>query len=98
MLDNDYHIISNNIKNEINRTQLEIMKDANVKLVELYFKIGKVIFENYNWGNKFVDNLAMDLKMSFPNLKGFSTRNLNYMKAFYEEYKDDIEILHLGAK
>lgn len=98
MLDNDYHIISNNIKNEISRTQLEIMKDANVKLVKLYYKIGKVIFENYNWGNKFVDNLAMDLKMSFPNLKGFSTRNLNYMKAFYEEYKDDIEILHLGAK
>lgn len=98
MLDNDYHTISNNIKNEINRIQLEIMKDANVKLVELYFKIGKVIFENYNWGNKFGDNLAMDLKMSFPNLKGFSTRNLNYMKAFYEEYKDDIEILHLSAK
>ena len=40
----------------------------------------------------------MELKLSFPNLKGFSARNLNYMKAFYEEYKDDGEFLHLGAK
>ena len=40
----------------------------------------------------------MELKNSFPNLKGFSVRNLNYMKAFYEEYKDDSEFLHLGAK
>ena len=40
----------------------------------------------------------MELKLSFLNLKGFSARNLNYMKAFYEEYKDDGEFLHLGAK
>lgn len=57
--------------------------------MELYFKIGKVISENYNWENKFVDNLALALKLSFPNLKCFSVRNLKYMKSFYNEYKGD---------
>ena len=31
----------------------------------------------------------MELKISFPNLKRFSVRNLKYMKSFYNEYKDD---------
>ena len=79
-------------------TQLEIMIDANKKLINLYYNIGKIISDNYKWGNKFVDNLALELKLSFPNLKGFSARNLNYMKAFYEEYKNDKEFLQLVAK
>ena len=68
------------------------------KLINLYYNIGKIISDNYKWGNKFVDNLALELKLSFPNLKGFSARNLNYMKAFYEEYKNDKKFLQLVAK
>lgn len=98
MLDKTFQEIANNIKNMVFQTQLDIMRDANTKLVGLYYNIGKTIYENYEWGNKFVDNLAFELKLSFPNLKGFSARNLNYMKAFYEEYKDEEEFLHLGAK
>lgn len=98
MLDKSFQEVTNDIKNEITKTQLEIMIDANAKLVKLYYNIGKNIFNNYKWGNKFIDNLALELKLSFPNLKGFSSRNLNYMKAFYEEYKDDEEFLQLVAK
>ena len=36
--------------------------------------------------------------MSFPNLKGFSVRNLKYMKSFYNEYKDDEEFVQLVAQ
>lgn len=71
---------------------------TNTKLVELYFNIGKVLSTNFIWGNKFVETSAIELKLSFPNIKGFSVRNLNYMKAFYEEYKEDTEILQLVAK
>ena len=74
------------------------MADANAKLIHLYYNIGKTISDNFKWENKFVDTLALELKISFPSLKGFSARNLNYMKAFYEEYKDKDEFLHLGAK
>ena len=39
-----------------------------------------------------IDNVAVELKISFPNLKGFSVRNLKYMKSFYNEYKEDKKI------
>lgn len=98
MLEKSFQEVTKDIKNEITKTQLEIMTDANKKLVNLYYNIGKTLEINSSWGNKFIDNVAIDLKMSFPNLKGFSPRNLNYMKAFYEEYKDDKEFLQLVAK
>ncbi len=98
MLDRSFQEITNNIKNAITKTQLEIMTDANKKLVNLYYNIGKVLEENSNWGNKFIDNVAIELKISFPNLKGFSVRNLKYMKSFYNEYKDDEEFVQLVAQ
>lgn len=73
MLDKSFQEITSSIKNAITNTQMEIMTDANKKLVNLYFNIGKTLEENSSWGNKFIDNVAMELKMSFPNLKGFSS-------------------------
>lgn len=98
MLDKSFREICDGIKNDVKDTQLEIMVNANTNLVNLYYRIGKIISENFSWGNKFVENVSFELKNTFPTLKGFSARNLNYMKAFYEEYKDDEEFLHLGAK
>ena len=98
MLDKSFQEITSSIKNAITNTQLEIMTDANKKLVNLYFNIGKTLEENSSWGNKFIDNVAMELKMSYPNLKGFSVRNLKYMKSFYNEYKDDEEFVQLVAQ
>ncbi len=66
-------------------------------MVNLYFNIRKTLEENSNWGNKFIDNVTIELKISFPNLKGFSVRNLKYMKSFYNEYKDD-EFVQLVAQ
>lgn len=98
MLDKSFQEITTNIKNEITKTQLEIMANANNKLVNLYFNIGKTLEENSSWGNKFIDNVAIELKLTFPNLKGFSVRNLKYMRAFYNEYKDDSEFVQLVAQ
>lgn len=98
MLDKSYQEITSNIKNAITRTQLEIMTDANKKLVNLYYNIGKMLEENSSWGNKFIDNVAIDLKMSFLNLKGFSVSNLKYMKSFYNEYKNEEEFVQLVAR
>ena len=54
----------------------------------MYWHIGKIILDNSEWGNKFIDNLSIDLKLEFPDSTGFSTRNLARMKKFYEKYKD----------
>lgn len=54
----------------------------------LYWNIGNVILKNSEWGNKFIDTLAKDIKGEFPKLKGFSVRNLKYMRKFAELYAD----------
>ena len=93
-----YNDVINDIKQDINQTQLDIMVNANICLVNLYYRIGKVLYDNSIWGNKFLDKLAFELKTAYPNQKGFSIRNLKYMKTFYNEYKDDSEFVHLGAQ
>jgi len=80
MLDVSFKEVLNKIKEDISKTQLDIMINANIKLVNLYYRLGKIIYENSSWGNKFVKNIAIELRISCPNLKGFSERNLNYMK------------------
>ena len=53
-LTRDFHEIFEDIKNDVTKTQFEIMVNANANLVNLYFRIGKTIYENSNWGNKFI--------------------------------------------
>lgn len=92
MLDKDFKRVIATIRDEIIETQVYIMSDANKRLLNLYFKLGKIIYENSKWGNKFIKELETELKLDFPNSKGFSARNLIRMKKFYVEYKED-EIL-----
>lgn len=47
-----------------------------------------MINEHKSWGNKFIDNLATDIRIAFPESKGYSVRNLKYMAKFAETYPD----------
>ncbi len=58
----------------------------------------RILNGNYEYGNKFIDEVSKDLKMEFSNSTGFSVRNLKYMKKFYFEYKDDEEVQQLVAQ
>lgn len=75
-----YQEILVQIKNEIVNSQYRAVQAVNKELIYLYWHIGKIILDNSEWGNKFIDNLAIDLKLEFPNIEGFSVRNLKYMK------------------
>ena len=97
MLDKSFQEISDNIKNMITKTQLDVMSHANKKLVSLYYEIGHILYEKSDWGNKFIDSLSLDIRKSFPKLKGYSSRNLKYMKMFYNEYKDNDECLEIAC-
>ena len=98
MLDKHFQEIIGNIKEDIKNTQLDIMLNANINLVNLYYRLGKIIYENSSWGDKFIDNVAVELKTSFPRQKGFSVRNLKYMKSFYKEYMNDEQFVQLVAQ
>ena len=54
----------------------------------LYHSIGCVINAHKSWGNKFIENLAQDIKLEFPQSTGYSVRNLKYMAKFAATYPD----------
>lgn len=78
----------NNIKQDVINTRNKIIYNANRELINLYFRIGKIISQNSSYGKKFVEVLSRSLKIEFPEIIGFSERNLWRMKSFYERYKE----------
>ena len=85
---NEFKTIIENVKKDIQNTRFKIMKNANIELINLYFRLGKIIDENWKYGNNFVNELSLELKLDFPNMKGLSSRNLSRMRVFYKEYKN----------
>ncbi len=92
--DSEYVEWLGGLKKRIKGAQIKAALSANKEIIELYWEIGKELFEKQEtqgWGNSIVDNLEKDLVAEFPDLKGFSRRNLFYMKGFYSFYKSDFE-------
>ena len=98
MIEKDFKEIISNIKEEIINTQIKTMQQVNSTLINLYFKLGKIVFENKSYGNNFTKQLSTELKLTFPNMKGFSERNIRAMRLFYEEYATDEKWQQLVAK
>ena len=88
MDDKIYFEVLDNIKSEINMAQSKAIISANEQMIRAYFNIGTKLIENDKWGTKFIKTLALDLKLSFPKLKGLSYTNLRYMKRFAKTYND----------
>ena len=87
--DNEYLDIVETIKLEIKSAQYKAAVSVNRELIMLYYNIGKIINEHKTWGNKFIENLAADIRISFPDTKGYSIRNLKYMAKFAAEYTEE---------
>jgi len=83
----EYLVVVENINAQIASTQQRVIWGANRELITLYWNIGKSINEHKTWGSKFIENLAREIKSAFPNLRGFSFRNLKYMSQFASIYK-----------
>lgn len=88
MNNKEYFETIESIKNEIKSAQYKAAVSVNRELIMLYYNIGKVINAYKTWGSKFIDNLAADIKLSFPNTTGYSARNLKYMAKFAATYPD----------
>ena len=76
------------VKQEIRAAQYRAAVHVNTELTMLYYSIGTVINEHKAWGNKFIENLAADIRREFPGSKGYSVRNLKYMAKFAQTYPD----------
>ena len=79
------------IKKEIENQRLKVVLNANSSMICLYWNIGKAILqkqEEEGWGAKVIDRMAKDLKDAFPDMSGFSPRNIKYMRKFAECWPD----------
>lgn len=89
------------IKDRIQKAQVRAAVAVNRELVLLYWSIGREILsrqETEGWGRNVIPRLAKDLKAIFPEMQGFSPRNLGYMKALAEAWPDEPFLQQAAAK
>ena len=98
LINGDYKDFIGDIKNRIRNSQYEAMKVVNQTLINLYWGIGQEIYnqqEAKGWGKSIVEVLSQELKIEFPDVKGFSASNLWRMRNFYVTYKDSEDLAPL---
>ena len=95
LLHPDYPVFLAALKERILTARTSAARAVNSELVLLYWDIGRGIVEKQRtsgWGNAVVEALARDLLVEFPEMRGFSARNLWDMRRLFEAY-GNIEFL-----
>ena len=85
----EYHEWISEIKSKIHSKRIKIALSANSELLGMYWEIGKEIVEKQkklNWGSRVIEKMAVDLRHEFPDIKGFSKRNIYAMRQWYLLY------------
>ena len=80
------------LKTNIQQSQIKAAIQVNSELLHLYWRIGKDIVqkqEQTQWGDGFLQTLSRDLQEAFPTMKGFSYRNLKYIRQWYLFYNQE---------
>jgi len=91
ILPSDYANWLASVKQRIAGARQRALFSANAEQIRLYHDLGRDILERQRrgkWGAKVIDHLSTDLRLAFPELKGFSARNLKYMKFFAQKCPD----------
>lgn len=90
-LPTDYTQWLASLKQRIQGARQRALLAANGEQIRLYHDIGREILDRQSqqrWGAKVIEQLSADLRAAFPDMKGFSSRNLKYMKVFAQECPD----------
>lgn len=101
IIDKQYQLLLDELKQRVHASRYKAALSVNTELILLYHHIGKQILESQSqqgWGAKVIDQLSKDLRSEFPEMKGFSTRNLKYMRKFAEEYPDTEFVQQVAAQ
>ncbi len=89
LLPSGYLEVLEDIKERVRTARIQASLSVNRELIILYWEIGHLILkcqEAEGWGTKVIDRFSIDLNREFPDQKGFSARNLKYMRKFAESY------------
>jgi len=100
-MDTAYFELRNSIITRIKETRLRFVVQANIDMIELYWHIGNDILQRQKsegWGAGVIDRLSVDLKEEFPEMDGYSPRNLGNMKRFALTWPDPVILQQAVAK
>jgi len=95
-LDNSYKEWLEHLKSKIRSAQLKAAIGVNSQLLQLYWELGKDIVQKQNqskWGDAVLEQLSLDLRLSFPNINGFSKRNLYAIRQWFLFYSQKFEFV-----
>lgn len=96
-----YNAFLGALKTHIRTAQIKAALAVNNELILLYWQIGREVLhrqQQEGWGTKVIERLAIDLKREFPDMAGFSVRNLKYMRTFAEAYPDEEIVQRVAAQ
>ena len=92
----EYKKFISSIKLKIQSSQIKASIKVNEELLKLYWEIASLIVEKQktsSWGDKILESISKDLKKEFPNMKGFSKRNLELMRRWYLFYSNTKQLV-----
>lgn len=96
-----YPALLADLKQRIREARIRASLAVNRELVLLYWSIGREIVsrqQKEGWGTKVIERLASDLRKAFPEMTGFSARNLGYMRSCAEAWPDESILQQVAAK
>ncbi len=84
------------IKTKVQSARIKAAVIVNKTLLALYWDIGELIIKKQvesKWGDFLIEKLAQDLRREFPKMKGFSRRNLFYIKQWVNFYTEQNQLV-----
>ncbi|WP_326737631.1 PDDEXK nuclease domain-containing protein [Streptomyces sp. NBC_01022] len=82
-LPSGFHEMIGDLKSIVRGAHVRAQLKVNTEMLQMYWEIGRTILKRQHgerWGTKVIDRIAAELRTEFPNQRGFSTRNLQYMQ------------------
>ena len=89
----EYSQLLDKIKQRVRLAQQRAIFSASAEMLRMYWDIGELLYHKQKearWGTKFLEQISLDLRNDFPEIKGFSVRNCQFMIQFYREYNQEL--------
>ena len=96
----NYAALLRQIRQRVLLAQQRAIYAANEEMLRMYWDIGKMLQQSQQadgWGRKTLQRLSVDLKNDYPEIKGFSVRNMQCMMQFFDEYNQELTMVKGAA-